>query len=95
MADLRRLLRALTVTDVRLRAMALTYISLFAIVPALVVAFSVVQAFTGTEAMWRTVHGFLLDHLAVGARTSIEAHLDRFVQDAHATSAGTMANREM
>jgi len=87
-ADLRRLLRALTVTDVRLRAMALTYISLFAIVPALVVAFSVVQAFTGTEALWRTVHAFLLDHLAVGARTSIEAHLDRFVQNAHATSAG-------
>ena len=85
-----RFVRALTVTDVRLRAMALTYISLFAMVPALVVAFSVVQALTGTEALWRAIHGFLLDNLAVGARTSIEAHLDRFVQNAHATSAGVV-----
>ncbi len=84
----RTLLCALRGEDLRLRAMALTYISLFAIVPALVVAFSVVQAFTGMDALWRAIHGFLLDNLAVGARTSIEPYLDRFVRNAHATSAG-------
>jgi membrane protein len=70
--------------------MALTYISLFALVPAVVVAFSVVQAFTGMDAVWRGVHGFVLDNLAVGARMSIEPYLDRFVRNAHATSAGVV-----
>jgi membrane protein len=87
-ASARTLLGALCGEGLRLRAMALTYISLFAIVPALVVAFSVVQAFTGMDALWRGIHGFLLDNLAVGARTSIEPYLDRFVRNAHATSAG-------
>ncbi len=76
--------------SLRLRAMALTYISLFAIVPALVVAFSVIQAFAGTEALWRAIHGYLLDNLAVGARATIEPYLDRFIQNAHATSAGVV-----
>jgi len=74
--------------SLRLRAMALTYLSLFALVPALVVAFSVVQAFASTDALWRGIHGYLLDNLAVGARTSVEPYLDRFVRNAHATSAG-------
>ena len=86
----RTLLRALRGDGLRLRAMALTYISLFAVVPALVVAFSVVQAFTGMDALWRGIHGFLLDNLAVGARKSIEPYLDRFVRNAHATSAGVV-----
>ena len=42
-------LRMLGGETVQLRAMALTYISLFALVPGLVVAFSVVQAFTGMD----------------------------------------------
>ena len=86
----RTLLRALHGDGLRLRAMALTYISLFAIVPALVVAFSVVQAFTGMDALWGGIHGFLLDNVAVGARKSIEPYLDRFVRNAHATSAGVV-----
>jgi membrane protein len=82
--------RAVRGESLRLRAMALTYISLFAIVPALVVAFSVVQAFTGMDQMWRMIHEYLLSNLAVGARTSIEPYLDRFVRNAHATSAGVV-----
>jgi membrane protein len=89
-ASARTLLGALRGDGLRLRAMALTYISLFAIVPALVVAFSVVQAFTGMDALWSGIHGFLLDNLAVGARRSIEPYLDRFVRNAHATSAGVV-----
>ena len=89
-AGARTLLGALRGDGLRLRAMALTYISLFAVVPALVVAFSVVQAFTGMDALWPGIHGFLLDNLAVGARKSIETYLDRFVRNAHATSAGAV-----
>ena len=80
--------RALHGESVRLRAMALTYLSLFALVPALVVAFSVVQAFTGVERIGNQVHEFLLDNLAVGARASLEPYLERFVSNASAASAG-------
>jgi membrane protein len=81
-------LRVLEGESVRLRAMALTYISLFALVPALVVAFSVVQAFTGMDRISGRVNEFLFENLAVGARTTIEPYLQRFVQNAHLTSAG-------
>ncbi len=88
LAAARPLARAMRGESLRLRAMALTYLSLFALVPALVVAFTVVRAFAGTDALWRGIHGYLLDNLAVGARSSIEPYLDRFVRNAHATSAG-------
>jgi membrane protein len=68
--------------------MALTYISLFALVPALVVAFSVVQAFTGMERIGARVNEFLFENLAVGARATVEPYLTKFVQNAHLTSAG-------
>lgn len=87
---LRLALRVVEGETVRLRAMALTYISLFALVPALVVAFSVVQAFTGMDAISSRVHDFLIQNLAVGARSSIEPYLDRFIRNAHATSAGVV-----
>ena len=81
-------LRVLEGETVRLRAMALTYISLFALVPALVVAFSVVQAFTGMERISARVSEVLFENLAVGARATIEPYLQRFIQNAHVTSAG-------
>ncbi len=81
-------LRVLEGESVRLRAMALTYISLFALVPGLVVAFSVVEAFTGMQRISDRVNEFLLDNLAVGARATLEPYLQRFIQNAHATSAG-------
>jgi membrane protein len=81
-------LRMLGGEMVQLRAMALTYISLFALVPGLVVAFSVVQAFTGMQRISDRLHEFLVENLAVGARATIEPYLDRFVHNAHITSAG-------
>jgi membrane protein len=74
--------------SLRLRAMALTYMSLFALVPALVVAFSVVQAFTGVDAIVNKVHEFVFANLAVGARDSVEPYLAQFIAKQHATSAG-------
>jgi membrane protein len=82
------LARAMGGENLRLRAMALTFLSLFAIVPAIVVAFSVLDAFAGMDAVWRRVHEYLLENLAVGARSSIAPHLDQFIRNAHATSAG-------
>ena len=82
-------LRILDSESVRLRAMALTYISLFALVPGLVVAFSVVQAFTGgMHRISEVVHEFLFENLAVGARETVEPYLQRFITNAHVTSAG-------
>ncbi|MGB8930544.1 MAG: YhjD/YihY/BrkB family envelope integrity protein [Anaeromyxobacteraceae bacterium] len=81
-------LRMLEGESVRLRAMALTYTTLFALVPALVVAFSVVQAFAGMGGINDRVHEFLLENLAVGARSSLEPYLDKFVANAHLASAG-------
>jgi membrane protein len=81
-------LRALLAEDLRLRALALTTITLFALVPALVVAFSFLQAFAGMDALWRQAQDFLIANLAVGARASIEPYLQRFVHNAHATGAG-------
>jgi membrane protein len=70
--------------------MALTYLSLFALVPALVVAFSIVQAFTGMAKIWGRVDEFLIENLAVGARNTIAPYLERFVKNAHAGSAGVV-----
>ena len=70
------------------RAMALSYLSLFTAVPALVVAFSVIEAITGMDRIAALVHGFLLENLAVGARATIEPYLDRFTGNAHVASAG-------
>jgi membrane protein len=80
--------RAFDGEAVQLRAMALTYLSIFALVPALVVVFSVVQALTGMERIAAQLNAFILDNLAVGARTTLEPYLARFTSNAHAASAG-------
>ena len=74
--------------SIRLRAMALTYLSIFAVVPALVVVFWVVQAVTGMERVTAQLNAVILDNLAVGARTALEPYLARFTSNAHAASAG-------
>jgi membrane protein len=83
-----RAAQAIRAERVQLRAMALVYISLFALVPALVVAFSVIQGFTGMDRIAALVHDYLLENLAVGARNSIEPYLDRFVHNTHLARAG-------
>lgn len=87
-AGLSAAFRVLEGESVRLRAMALTYTTLFALVPALVVAFSVVQAFSGMDGISERVNDFLLENLAVGARDTVAPYLDRFVKNAHLASAG-------
>jgi membrane protein len=81
-------LRAFEAENLRMRAMGLVYISIFALVPALVVTFSVVEAFTGMEKIVGKLHDFLIGNLAVGAQATIAPYLDRFTKNAHARSAG-------
>jgi membrane protein len=88
LAIMARAAQAIRAERVQTRAMALTFISLFALVPALVVAFSVIQGFTGMDRIGALVHDYLLENLAVGARASIEPYLDRFVRNAHVARAG-------
>jgi membrane protein len=88
-AGLSSALRVLEGESVRLRAMALTYTTLFALVPAVVVAFSVVQAFAGEGGgISERIHEFLIENLAVGARSTLEPYLDKFIANAHLASAG-------
>lgn len=88
-AGLSAALRMLEGESVRLRAMALTYTTLFALVPALVVVFSVVQAFAGQGGgISGRMHELLLENLAVGAQETLAPYLDRFVKNAHLASAG-------
>ncbi len=87
-ATVEAITRAFDGEAVQLRAMALTYLSIFALVPALVVVFSVVQALTGMERIAAQLNAFILDNLAVGARNTLEPYLARFTSNAHAASAG-------
>ena len=80
--------RAIAGESIHLRAMALTYLTIFAVVPALVVVFSVVEAVTGMERIRAQLNTFVLDNLAVGARATLEPYLTSFTSNAHAASAG-------
>lgn len=92
-AGLSAALRMLEGESVRLRAMALTYTTLFALVPALVVVFSVVQAFAGQGGgISGRMHDLLLENLAVGAQETLAPYLDRFVKNAHLASAGAVGS---
>jgi membrane protein len=72
----------------RLRAMALTYISVFSLLPALMVLAAVVRSFTDLEDVRRQLEGWLVANLAVGARGLITDYLDQYVFNAPVRSAG-------
>jgi membrane protein len=61
----------------KLRAMALTYISVFSLLPALMVAISVVRAFADLDRFRPRIQQFLVENLAVGARAVVSDYLER------------------
>jgi len=71
--------RALQGEQLQLRALALTTISLFSLVPALLVAFSVARLVADMEKLRERIHEFLLENLAVGARSTAQEYLDRLL----------------
>ena len=81
-AVLRAGLAAFRGDTLKLRAMALTYISTFALLPALLVAFSAVRMFADTERVRLRIHDFLVANLAVGAQATVSNYLDRHVLSA-------------
>ena len=76
--------------QIRLRAGALTYVTILSLVPALAVAFSLFTAFGGLQSVETHVKNFLVQALAVGHRETILAYLDRFIGQTSAGRLGTL-----
>lgn len=74
---------------IALRASALTYISIFQLVPMLAVALALVEAI-GAHEFNRQLRTFVFDVLAPGIREDSAAYLDRFLHKASTAMAGTV-----
>lgn len=76
---------------IKLRAAGLTYVSLLAMVPALVVGFSLFSAFGGIEATEAKLKTFIIDALAVESqRQTILGYLDQVLEGGGAAKLGTV-----
>ncbi len=74
--------------NLKLRAMALTYISTFSLLPALMVTVSMVRLFPDLDRVRARIHEFVLSNLAVGARDRVSAYLDQHVFSASMAGPG-------
>src|SRR5436190_7273292 len=63
----------------RLRAAALTYMTMLSLVPALAVVFSLFTVFGGLKDAESHLKTAVIDNLAVGSRGMVENYIDRFV----------------
>jgi membrane protein len=70
--------------------MALTYISIFSLLPALMVAVSMVRAFPDLDRVRVRIQEFLTSNLAVGARDRVSAYLDEYVFGTSAMTPGLL-----
>jgi len=75
----------------RLRAMALTYISIFSLLPALMVTVSMVRSFPDLDRVRLQFQEFLVSNLAVGARDKVQVYLDAYVFGDSAKAPGFLA----
>ena len=76
--------------DLKLRAMALTYISIFSLLPAVMVMVSMVRTFPDLDRVRLQIQDFLTSNLAVGARDKVQAYLDQYVFGASAMTPGLL-----
>jgi membrane protein len=74
----------------KLRAMALTYISIFSLLPAVMVTVSMVRSFPDLDRVRLQIQEFLTTNLAVGARDKVQAYLDQYVFGASAMTPGLL-----
>ena len=88
LAVLRAGLAAFKGEGLRLRAMALTYISIFSLLPAVMVTVSMVRSFSDLDRVRLQIQEFLTSNLAVGARDKVQAYLDQYVFGASAMTPG-------
>jgi len=70
--------------------MALTYISVFALVPTLMVAVSIVRVFADLDRVRARIHDFLIANLAVGAQATVSSYLDRHVFESGGAGVGLL-----
>jgi membrane protein len=90
-AALRAGLAAFKGEGLKLRAMALTYISIFSLLPALVVTVSMVRSFGDLDRVRLQLQDFLVSNLAVGARDKVQLYLDEYVFGVSAAAPGLLA----
>src|SRR5512136_1068064 len=74
----------------KLRAMALTYISIFSLLPAVMVTVSMVRSFPDLDRVRVQIQEFLTTNLAVGARDRVQAYLDHYIFGASAMTPGLL-----
>jgi membrane protein len=72
----------------KLRAAALTYVTLLSLVPALAVAFSLFTAFGGLDTLGERLKELLLQSLVVSQQETVTQYLDRFISSANAGRLG-------
>ncbi|MGF1511727.1 MAG: YhjD/YihY/BrkB family envelope integrity protein [Myxococcota bacterium] len=74
----------------KLRAAALTYVSLLSLVPALAVAFSLFTAFGGLEQVGNKLREEVIRSLAGAQQETVVRYLDQFIQGANAGRVGAI-----
>lgn len=75
---------------IRLRAAALTYMTLLSLVPALAVVFSLFAAFAGLKDVRVRLQDSIVDALTFSDRNMVADYLDRFVGQVHAGGLGAV-----
>ena len=93
----RRFLRALTLLShgfrgetITLRAAALTYLTLFSLVPLLAVAYSVVDLLSGPAPFHDAIQKYVNDQLGIGAGAAIAGALTKFTSKATIKTLGAI-----
>jgi membrane protein len=71
-----------------IRAAALTYVSLFSVVPTLAVAFTIFRAFGGLEWAQNEIMPRLMLYLAAGSQAVVEAQIESFIDNIHGGAIG-------
>lgn len=80
--------RSLAEHQVSLRAAALTYVTVFSLVPTLAVGFAMFKAFGGLEDATDVLLPKILDYLTIGTRDVVEARIREFVTNIHGGAIG-------
>jgi len=75
---------------ISLRAAALTYLTLFALVPLLAVIYSAIDLFTGEAAIHDRVQGYINSQLGIGAGAAIAGALTTFTSKATVKTLGAI-----
>lgn len=76
---------------IKLRAAALTYVSLLSLIPLLVVGLSLFSAFGGLEATEAKLKSFLINSIAVQSqRETMMGYINQLLQKGHAAKLGTV-----